>query len=678
MIKKILWLLCLFPIFIGKVYASEVYYSEYTPFSDWSVEQVETSDIRNVEMENRYLWYRMDKALGDYAPYEKGGEFTDDCYITEPTELSTDKPEEKEYRTIETVDQFIYQIAKGVRYIHFTNLKGSYSAIRFTELNVSIDGQDVNYTVECTNCRDGFEQNIHNGIIAENKSYVNNGGSFVIDLGKVYPLFKIDLHFYIFDMGTEDKTFTIGFSEDKTNIYASQSYTSQFTHTTASEAKYFRYSIYNMNIPEEYWLTTDVVWKPYFSEYKLSETFVSYYSYQEKWCRAYQDVKTYNDTYTKEATGNYIYRDDTRVRPYYRYQTRDKLELSDIDTITQRDFDMNRLVINSTQPYTIEQKIDFTKNGTYPVIFRVGNLEVAKDIHVQVLENQVDDYEAKIVELKAQINEYQNDISQLQEQLRQLQHTWQEEKTAYENRIDILEEQILGLQQELLSCQDDCAKKEECLNNLINEKDKLLKEYEDKLLECSNQINTYQSQLQQRKEEVKQLKTQNKEYQKTINFLEKQMDEMIQNSKELNDKMIADYQNQLTGKDNLLDAYTKKINELTNQLNRIQQNIGQVVEERNQFQNENRELQKIIDGYQKQKENLQQQLDEQKANNNCGNISKELELSKQEKNELNQKLNNYILKIRRNEKGNWIWISSLILLFSCIVVLKGRKKSKIK
>lgn len=660
--KKVLWLLCLLPIFMGKVYASDIYYSDYSTFSNWSENKVDASDIKNVETEKRYLWYQMERTLGDYKLYEKEGNFSDDCYVTDKSNWSTIKPAQTDSRTIYTRNQYTYELVKGARYIHFTDIKGSYGALRFTELRVIVDGKDLAYQVECKDCREGFENYIHNGIIAENKSYIHNGGSLIIDLGKIYPIHKIEIQFYLFDMGTDTKTYKIGFSEDKTDIYASKNYSLNFTHATYDETKYITHTISNMDIPQTNWVSVITTTTPDTSEFQLSSSVKTEYAYDEKWCKVYIEEKKYNTVYTKNAIGSYTFCDENHAKIFYRYQTRDKLELSDNSIITQRNFDMNNLVVNSTKPYTIEQNIDLTKNGIYPVTFKSGAITATKEVTVRILENEMDGYEEEISVLKEQIKGYQNEIINLQEQLKQLQDSWQNEKTNYDNRILNLDEQIKNLQNELGSCQANCQRDQECLQALIEEKDNLLKEYEDRLLTLSNQINEYQLQIQNQKEELAHLTNENEEYQDTIASLKQQIEDLTRTSKELNETVIKDYQEQLKEKEALLEEYTVQIEQLNEQLKYLQENIEKIKQDKNQSDQNNQELQSMLKDYQKQLkekekllneyaktiEKLTKQLD--KFQRNLEKMTERNSQFQQENKELQKLLKEYQKQLKEKEK----------------------------
>lgn len=84
----------------------EVYYGEYGPFHDWSMQKVEESDTVQVEHEKRYRWYYDEIAYGDYTLL---GEVTDTYPYQDKkqtkkgswSEWSTLRPEEVEKRQIE-------------------------------------------------------------------------------------------------------------------------------------------------------------------------------------------------------------------------------------------------------------------------------------------------------------------------------------------------------------------------------------------------------------------------------------------------------------------------------------------------------------------------------------------------------------------------------------------------
>ena len=214
--KKILWLIFLSFLIVTNVDA-KVYYSDYSDFSQFQEEEVFPSDTVDVIKEKMYLWYKNVNKLGDYKLYNNVDSFSNDCYMTEFTDWSNQKIDNAGYN-YEERNAYYYTMAKGIRYIHLYNLQGSYGSFRIPELDIQYKDKSIKYTYTCNGCLEGFDDYINNGIYEENESYIDNGGSLIIDLGKEYPFHLIDVIFYIFDLGNSDKTYTIGYSTDKENL----------------------------------------------------------------------------------------------------------------------------------------------------------------------------------------------------------------------------------------------------------------------------------------------------------------------------------------------------------------------------------------------------------------------------------------------------------------------------
>ena len=224
--KKFLWLI--FLLFLGvKIEAKEIYYSDYSIFSEFQQEEIIGSDIIDVEREDRYLWYKEIQEKQDYQLYNLEDKFSNDCYLTNYSNWQDEKINNPGY-IYEERNVYQYTKSKTIRYIHLYNLQGSYGAFRMTELTIKVNNKEIDYEYICEGCLSGFDDYINNGIYDENKSYINNGGSLIIDLGKEYPLNQIEVIFYIFDLGPSDKLYTIGYSKDKKDIFIAQSYILNF------------------------------------------------------------------------------------------------------------------------------------------------------------------------------------------------------------------------------------------------------------------------------------------------------------------------------------------------------------------------------------------------------------------------------------------------------------------
>lgn len=648
--KKILLILCLLPMCIGKVFASEVYYSDYSEFSNWQEENVIPSDTTYVEEEKRYLWYQKENILGDYALYESSGNFSNDCYITDLTEWTTERPPTHESRTISSRYQYTYQLSKSARYIHLKNVQGS-DAFHISELRTIIGSNDFLYQYTCEGCSDNFGSYIRDGNTVES-TYIQNGGELIIDLLEYYPIHLIKLQLNLSDTSSHPKTYTVGFSQDKKNPFVSQNISLQFISTESNPTEYIEHTIWNLNVADSDWSTFEVTYDPYYDRKQASIQVVEEFAYTEKMCRIQNEKRTYTDDYYIHQPEGYSFKDEEQFKIYYHFKNRDKLELVDDFIIRDKTFNINEFIIESTKPYIIDGDINKNINGTYPITIRSGNIKVQKDVSVQIWENEM--------------MKYEREIENIRNQLSQLQQSWNQEKEEYENHIVSLENQIISLKQQLLLCQEKCAEDKLCLQTLLDQKNQLLKEYEEKLLNFSNQINQYQIELQKKELEIEELKKQKHIDTEKIVVLQKQVDQLINESKTFNEDIENNYQMQLEGKDRLLTAYIYQIQQLTKQLSNVHQNVKEVIEQRDYYKQEAERLQAQLENFDNQ-------------NPQCDSLSQELEVSKKEKDDLNQKLNNYMLKIRGENRLSLLWFYILcLLLFMGTIIYKWRKKSNVK
>ena len=281
--KKILWLIFLCLI-INKVDA-KVYYSEYSEFSPFQEEEVTSSDTIDVIKEERYLWYKNVETLGDYKLYNNVDNFSDNCYMTEFTDWDNQKIDNIGY-VYEERNAYNYTMSKGVRYIHLYNLQGSYGSFRIPELEIKYKDNSLNYTYTCEGCLEGFDDYIHNGIYEENESYITNGGSLIIDLGREYPIHLIDVIFYIFDLGNSDKLYTIGYSTDKNNIFISKSYNLKFSDWHWTNAVKIVQDISQLD--EKDWKYNEITIGIRNNDFVINKESIKQYRYQEKWCKVYE------------------------------------------------------------------------------------------------------------------------------------------------------------------------------------------------------------------------------------------------------------------------------------------------------------------------------------------------------------------------------------------------------
>ena len=483
--KKILWLIFLC-LLVTKVDA-KVYYSDYSEYSQFQEEEVTATDTIDVIKEERYLWYKNNEVLKDYQLYNEYDKFSDDCYLTEYSGWMNQKFDNIGY-IYETRNKYKYTLAKGIRYIHLYNLQGSYGSFRIPELEIKYNNQSLNYTYTCNGCLEGFDDYIHNGIYEENESYITNGGSLIIDLGKIYPIHLIETNFYIFDLGPSDKIYTIGYSTDKKNIFYSKNYNLQFSDEYWKNAVKRVHNISDLSVNDWQYYETTTDFRN--DDFVINQEIFNEYRYQEKWCKVYTLEKEYSN-YSKEPIGDYIYKEEESLKYFYSYRTRDKIDI-ELKEITNKDFDLNNFINFSTGKVTITDNIDWNKNGTYDIQFKLNDLIIKEKVTLNIEENT-------IFSLEEQIKEYQNKIKNLEEQLNKCNldkeclnkkvNELTNEITTLNNKLKEKEEEISSLNKlndfnktRITDLENDIKELNVGIGNLTLEKEKLQKELDNQQL----------------------------------------------------------------------------------------------------------------------------------------------------------------------------------------------------
>lgn len=623
--KKFLWLIFLLVLGV-KVEAKEVYYSDYSNFSEFQQEEVINSDIVEVEKEERYLWYKEIQEEQDYQLYNLEDSFSDDCYFTEYSNWQNEKIDNPGY-VYDERNVYQYTKAKSVRYIHLYNLKGSYGAFRMTELTIKVNNKEIDYKYTCEGCLSGFDDYINNGIYDENKSYINNGGSLIIDLGKQYPLNQIEVIFYIFDLGPSDKLYTIGYSTDKKDIFIAQSYILNFADEYWDNALKVVKKITDLNISFQEWTTSETSYEIDDDASIVDTKVTKQYRYQEKWCKVYQKKKEYYQEYSNKAIDDYIYRDEESKKTFYRYRTRDKLEI-DVYDIIDENFDLNNFIVTSTDEVEITNNIDWNKNGIYDITFTLNDLIVTKSVNLNIDSNTIDELEKEILILEQQISNLEEDLKK--------------QKKYYEEQLEILEEKL-----------NNCQSDNNCLKKILEEKELIIKNQEEQLISLNDKINQLQAEMNSKIDEIIYLNQNNELLKDKITKLNEEIIKLKNNTSNLNQEVINEY-----NKNNDLiiinQFYKEKIDELTEDLNLLNESTNKKLTDKNN----------LINQYEQKIKELEDKLNE----NQC------LTDLKKEQN-TNEDLNNYVLKITSNRIFD-ITMIVLFLLLLLYVIFKNQKPKK--
>lgn len=503
--KKILLFVFLF-LFIGDV-KGEVYYSDYSNFSDYQEYYIEKSDTVDVENELRYKYYYNVKEIGpvDSIGLDNGYEYCDGFSSTGFSEWNKEKPSEKTGRIIEEKVIYEYQDIEDMRYIIIDNVNGSYGSLRITELEVYSNGSLIDYDFECFGCWENFEEYINNGIWNENESYIDNGGSLTIDLKKNYPVSSIELVLYIFDLGFETKTYSIDFLSEK-NAIAGNSFSFEFSDYDWDNASKFNHSVYsnlklyNPNYKAPYQsdeLVIDVT-KKLIQTYKV-------YSFQDKTCEYYNINRVYLDGYYNELE-NYL-RDFDQRKTFYRYRIRDKFEIDENIIINDYNDTLNNHY-NSTVPIIINGKIDYSKNGIYEIEFIAPFKTVTKNVSINIpsnYEKNIEDLNSIINELKARLEDSinQNNIS-----LKEIDELTLE-KNNYIKKIEYLNERNSIYIDKVKEMEETINRQNSNIKEVITNKDTTIDEYKNKILELQLLIEDEEKKNLEINKELSDLKEEN-------------------------------------------------------------------------------------------------------------------------------------------------------------------------
>lgn len=627
--KKILWLIFLLVLGV-KVEAKEVYYSDYSNFSEFQQEEVINSDIVEVEKEERYLWYKEIQEEQDYQLYNLEDSFSDDCYFTEYSNWQNEKIDNPGY-VYDERNVYQYKKAKSVRYIHLYNLQGSYGAFRMTELTIKVNNKEIDYKYTCEGCLSGFDDYINNGIYDENKSYINNGGSLIIDLGKQYPLNQIEVIFYIFDLGPSDKLYTIGYSTDKKDIFIAQSYILNFADEYWDNALKVVKKITDLNISLQEWTTSETSYEIDDDASIVDTKVTKQYRYQEKWCKVYQKKKEYYQEYSNKAIDDYIYRDEESKKTFYRYRTRDKLEI-DVYDITDENFDLNNFIVTSTDEVEITNNIDWNKNGIYDITFTLNDLIVTKSVNLNIDSNTIDELEKEILILEQQISNLEEDLKK--------------QKKYYEEQLEKLEEKL-----------NNCQLDNNCLKEILEEKELIIKNQEEQLISLNDKINQLQAEINSKIDEIIYLNQNNELLKDKITKLNEEIIKLKNNTSNLNQEVINEY-NKTNDLTIINQFYKEKIDELMEDLNLLNESTNKKLTDKNN----------LINQYEQKIKELEDKLNE----NQClTDLKKEQNTNE----DLNNKLNNYVLKITSNRIFD-ITMIVLFLLLLLYVIFKNQKPKK--
>ena len=433
------------------------YYSDYSSYGPYIDEKVESDELTDVKKTVMYRYYKEERENGEY--YVKGQNNSLYPYIDEEDFITTNwsewtdsAPNEEEGRKIKTREVYYYQEMKKVRYIHFTDIRGSNSRLNINEIIVSNNNEPISYTIYCEGCNNDFYEKITNGIITFEDSYILEDGYLRIDLNDYYHLSDLSIKFYITDFGYDEKRYTLSTSRDSSinsNIY-----------TFVVTRLFFKNNNFNEYMERNYKLGKLIFRQPEWDEWKKSLLPIDSsstrrvqkkleYSYQDTMYRYYRLNKVYAANYYENAPECFPKKDEKDYKEYYQVRTRDKVVIKDEIIINNKNQKLEDFIIeDTTGKGVIDSNINYEQNGYYYASFIFPFTTIDKLVYVDIPENNRSDEK----------EEKQEEKDEKQEK--------KEEKQ--ENKKDALEEKTKEKIDEKVEVKEEEREKKEDVNKISN------------------------------------------------------------------------------------------------------------------------------------------------------------------------------------------------------------------
>ena len=495
--KKILISVLLFLCFIN-VEAKD-YYSSYSSYSDWSTNEVTSSDTVSVEKSLRYKYYHEDIEGNYYIEDEFDPKYNlkDDTkyYYSTYSDYSKTVPEEKKNRVIETIEGYEYKKSLKVKYIMINDTHGTNNRLYITEIKVlDSNNNDINYNIiTCEGCNDTFNEYIHNGNINERNSYVENRSFIYLELDNEYYFDEVTIKVYMYDNSNEYKSYYITLGTTR-EYHLRYNYYSEFKSENESDIKEEIYNYTNM-IQTIEWGNPEISLEEVLPNLHTQVTKIPLYRFKDKYIYYYNSNKIYSDYLTK-PTSYYNKQSDESIY-LYRYKTRDKISIQDSIIMT----DSNDSIDNyyeSTVPVKIDGNIDMNKNGTYHISFITPFKKIDKDIIVDIENNTIKEKYNELLEKNNDLKtKYDNllldydgkmkTIEEMEEKVKAKDNSYNEllEKSNQDNDTELYNQMIEDINNYKMKINELNIAIEgykETINNKEQEKNKISKEYENELI----------------------------------------------------------------------------------------------------------------------------------------------------------------------------------------------------
>ena len=354
--KKIILSIIITFLFINIVEA-KVYYSDYGEFSEYSEEEIFNSDIMYVESFDKYQLYR-EEIIYEYleeSDFEPTGKtkVEETMWVSDYSLIDKNKNIEKCYR-YETMS------IKEYNYLLIDN-QSEFNLILKNFKLINLNGEVI---MERSNIK----------LFDFSKYYIDlNEFGYRFDEIKLEAIFeKEDPN----QKGEISLGYYLNIKDDSTNL--TNKVREVIVDANILEDSVDDFSIYSQytqncydHIPED---------NRNYKTYYRNVTLLNEYKVINK---------NYIDDYDIEARDGYLI-DKEKVKTYYRYKSRDKVEIKDNLLIDSNNIMLDSFIIYSTIPITdikIISNVDYTKNGIYKVSYILPFETINRDVEVNIINN---------------------------------------------------------------------------------------------------------------------------------------------------------------------------------------------------------------------------------------------------------------------------------------------------
>lgn len=269
------------------------------------------------------------------------------------------------------------------------------------------------------------------------------------------------------------------------------------------------------------------------------------YRYKDRLYFHYQNIEK---TLDEDSILKGYIKDEHDYKSYYRYQVRNKIDISDEIIIINNNQTINDF-IDSTVPYQVIGNIDYSSNGIYTVNIVTNFITIPLKVEVLILDNIMDSYNKDLFNKNLDIEKLNKQIEFLKNDLNN------------KNRINTeIKEKSIWLEGKI--------------NNLYRENSL----YQKSILDCKNTNNNYELEISKSSSEINFYKKKIFDLNKII--YEKNIENTSKDSiiKDLNNR-INDYELNLS-KDNDNLKKLNLCNDVNNNLNK-KINGSKTIEEQN-------------------------------------------------------------------------------------------------